>query len=128
MYEKYNAFEVGVGGGGGEYKPQIGFGWSNAVALILLNEKYPPIPTADDNGNGGSSGDSLPGWAVALIVILVVASVAVVGYLAYGRLRGGGGKNEMRKSDNRSLSMNSHTSDTNNSSGGGVANPISNKE
>jgi alpha,alpha-trehalase len=37
MYEKYNAFEVGIGGGGGEYVPQVGFGWSNAVILILLN-------------------------------------------------------------------------------------------
>ena len=40
MYEKYNAFELGVGGGGGEYTPQIGFGWSNAVALILINSTY----------------------------------------------------------------------------------------
>ncbi|KAJ1405834.1 hypothetical protein B484DRAFT_436853, partial [Ochromonadaceae sp. CCMP2298] len=38
MYEKYNAYEVGVGGGGGEYVPQVGFGWSNAVALLLLKQ------------------------------------------------------------------------------------------
>jgi hypothetical protein len=37
MYEKYDAFEVGVGGGGGEYVPQVGFGWTNGVALYLLN-------------------------------------------------------------------------------------------
>lgn len=37
MYEKYNAFNVGEGGGGGEYVPQTGFGWSNAVVLVLLN-------------------------------------------------------------------------------------------
>mmetsp|Transcript_28963 Transcript_28963/g.48641 ORF Transcript_28963/g.48641 Transcript_28963/m.48641 type:complete len:265 (-) Transcript_28963:214-1008(-) len=44
MYEKYNAFEVGVGGGGGEYVPQVGFGWSNAVALVLLQQLY-VLPT-----------------------------------------------------------------------------------
>lgn len=36
MYEKYNADEIGVGGGGGEYTPQLGFGWSNGVALSLI--------------------------------------------------------------------------------------------
>jgi len=36
MYEKYNAFEPGSTGGGGEYHPQVGFGWSNGVALVLL--------------------------------------------------------------------------------------------
>ncbi len=37
MYEKYNAFRPGVGGGGGEYVPQRGFGWTNGVALVLLD-------------------------------------------------------------------------------------------
>lgn len=36
MYEKYNAFKPGYTGGGGEYHPQIGFGWTNGVALVLL--------------------------------------------------------------------------------------------
>eukprot|EP00913_Durusdinium_trenchii_P009423 g8856.t1 len=36
MYEKYNASKPGEGGGGGEYEPQVGFGWSNGVALVLL--------------------------------------------------------------------------------------------
>lgn len=36
MFEKYNADVPGMGGGGGEYKPQLGFGWSNGVALVLL--------------------------------------------------------------------------------------------
>lgn len=36
MFEKYNAEQPGVGGGGGEYKPQTGFGWSNGVVLALL--------------------------------------------------------------------------------------------
>ena len=42
MFEKYNAFESGVGGGGGEYVPQMGFGWSNGVALVMLNQTEPP--------------------------------------------------------------------------------------
>ena len=36
MFEKYSAVEQGVGGGGGEYTPQVGFGWTNGVALSLL--------------------------------------------------------------------------------------------
>jgi len=36
MFEKYNAFQHGSGGGGGEYTPQVGFGWTNGVALVLL--------------------------------------------------------------------------------------------
>lgn len=36
MYEKYDATRPGVGGGGGEYTPQVGFGWSNGVVLSLL--------------------------------------------------------------------------------------------
>jgi alpha,alpha-trehalase len=29
---------VGGSGGGGEYAPQTGFGWTNGVALELLNQ------------------------------------------------------------------------------------------
>jgi len=40
MYEKYDATSVcGSGGSGGEYVPQVGFGWSNGAALRFL-EKY----------------------------------------------------------------------------------------
>lgn len=37
MHEKHAG--VGRGGGGGEYEPQVGFGWTNGCALVLL-EKY----------------------------------------------------------------------------------------
>jgi len=37
MHEKYNAFQQGYIGGGGEYTTQIGFGWTNGVALEFLN-------------------------------------------------------------------------------------------
>ncbi|KAJ8613352.1 hypothetical protein CTAYLR_002251 [Chrysophaeum taylorii] len=36
MYEKYDAHHPGVGGGGGEYQPQLGFGWTNGVVLSIL--------------------------------------------------------------------------------------------
>eukprot|EP01034_Spumella_vulgaris_P021312 gene21312-27342_t len=78
MYEKYNAFEVGVGGGGGEYVPQIGFGWSNAVALMLLNDLYPTAPASSSSGDNSSN---LPAWLVAIIVIIVVAFVCAMGYV-----------------------------------------------
>eukprot|EP00434_Breviolum_minutum_P025116 symbB.v1.2.022189.t1/scaffold1957.1/size97114/4 len=48
MFEKYDAFRVGEGGGGGEYVPQTGFGWSNGVAMVLLakngNRSLPFVP------------------------------------------------------------------------------------
>lgn len=36
VYEKYATEGEGETGGGGEYAPQIGFGWSNGVALHLM--------------------------------------------------------------------------------------------
>lgn len=38
MYEKYKADEIGKRGEGGEYLPQVGFGWSNGVVLHFLKE------------------------------------------------------------------------------------------
>ncbi|KAF4389464.1 hypothetical protein G4B88_006523 [Cannabis sativa] len=38
MHEKYNVEKCGFFGGGGEYVPQTGFGWSNGVVLALLEE------------------------------------------------------------------------------------------
>ena len=39
MHEKYDATRPGQRGGGGEYTPQVGFGWTNGVVLWLL-ERY----------------------------------------------------------------------------------------
>ena len=36
MREKYDAERPGESGGGGEYEAQVGFGWTNGVALWLL--------------------------------------------------------------------------------------------
>mmetsp|Transcript_31898 Transcript_31898/g.77730 ORF Transcript_31898/g.77730 Transcript_31898/m.77730 type:complete len:584 (-) Transcript_31898:153-1904(-) len=42
MFEKYDARHCGVGGGGGEYGVQIGFGWTNGVVLGLLR-RHPDV-------------------------------------------------------------------------------------
>ncbi|HSC68780.1 MAG TPA: alpha,alpha-trehalase TreF [Cellvibrio sp.] len=36
MVEKYNVYDIGLEGGGGEYPVQDGFGWTNGVLLKLL--------------------------------------------------------------------------------------------
>ncbi|XP_052209544.1 probable trehalase [Diospyros lotus] len=38
MHEKYDVEKCGEFGGGGEYVPQTGFGWSNGVVLSFLEE------------------------------------------------------------------------------------------
>ncbi|KAI6706991.1 hypothetical protein NL676_009953 [Syzygium grande] len=38
MHEKYDVLKCGNLGGGGEYMPQTGFGWSNGVVLTFLEE------------------------------------------------------------------------------------------
>ncbi|KAL0331721.1 UNVERIFIED_CONTAM: Trehalase [Sesamum angustifolium] len=38
MHEKYDVEKCGGFGGGGEYVPQTGFGWSNGVVLAFLEE------------------------------------------------------------------------------------------
>ncbi|KAL6545507.1 Trehalase [Orobanche gracilis] len=38
MHEKYDVEKCGDSGGGGEYVPQTGFGWSNGVVLAFLEE------------------------------------------------------------------------------------------
>ena len=41
LYEKYDCrYSGGVGGHGGEYQVQVGFGWTNAVVLKLLVKYY----------------------------------------------------------------------------------------
>lgn len=76
MYEKYNAYHIGVGGGGGEYVPQVGFGWSNAVALILLQQTYAPH---SGSGSSGLSGPDIIALAcgVTFVVLLFATWLAV---------------------------------------------------
>ena len=42
LYEKYLNSKLGERGEGGEYAPQIGFGWTNGLALHYLS-LYPDI-------------------------------------------------------------------------------------
>lgn len=39
FYEKYDGRWYGVWGEGGEYEVTVGFGWTNAVTLLLLMER-----------------------------------------------------------------------------------------
>ena len=36
LFEKFDVTRVGSRGGGGEYSPQVGFGWTNGVALSMI--------------------------------------------------------------------------------------------
>jgi hypothetical protein len=83
MYEKYNAYVVGEGGGGGEYKPQVGFGWTNGVALVLLNatRNFSEI-SVEKSGNTKKS--LLCVW-IALPVLGVC--LAVLAWWGWGRGR-----------------------------------------
>jgi len=38
MFEKFDVLYRGVQGSGGEYQPQVGFGWTNGVAIKLLSK------------------------------------------------------------------------------------------
>ncbi|XP_056334954.1 trehalase [Danio aesculapii] len=57
MFEKYDVNGDGKPGGGGEYEVQLGFGWTNGVALQLL----------DQYGDRLSSGGRVPVCSCALI-------------------------------------------------------------
>ncbi|KAI9279182.1 trehalase [Sporodiniella umbellata] len=37
MFEKFDVTQIGVAGGNGEYKPQVGFGWTNGVAMWIFD-------------------------------------------------------------------------------------------
>ena len=48
MFEKFNVSVQGAPGGGGEYKIQIGFGWTNGVVLDMLH-RYPGKLVSGEN-------------------------------------------------------------------------------
>lgn len=52
MFEKYSAVQPGHQGGGGEYNVQDGFGWTNGVALELLQRYGKEMTLEDDFGFG----------------------------------------------------------------------------
>ena len=47
MFEKYNVTSEGNTGRGGEYKPQVGFGWTNGVILDLL-VRFPDLKVENE--------------------------------------------------------------------------------
>lgn len=47
MFEKYNVTREGNTGRGGEYKPQVGFGWTNGVTLDLL-VRFPELKVGNN--------------------------------------------------------------------------------
>lgn len=90
MYEKYNAYEVGVGGGGGEYVPQVGFGWTNGVALYLLNKSLPSgLPGLfDDDFNtvaGNTNFDLVAVW-VTVAVLFCLLCCTFGSYFWYSKI------------------------------------------
>ncbi|XP_052370194.1 trehalase isoform X2 [Oncorhynchus keta] len=54
MFEKYDVNGDGKPGGGGEYEVQLGFGWTNGVALQLLSQ-YGDRLSSGSNGNSFTS-------------------------------------------------------------------------
>ena len=100
MYEKYNAFEVvfvsvlliylalffilpcslqivkvGVGGGGGEYVPQKGFGWTNGVALYLLKDTSSADALQSDD-------DDMSQGMIVVVCIVAFLSLGILVFLA----------------------------------------------
>ena len=61
MHEKYDARVAGTrAGGGGEYTPQRGFGWSNGVALYFLWKYLAGPSSSDGEVHHSESTHSLP--------------------------------------------------------------------
>ncbi|XP_053479284.1 trehalase isoform X2 [Ictalurus furcatus] len=65
MFEKYDVSGDNKPGGGGEYEVQLGFGWTNGVALQLL----------DQYGNKLSSAGSVLGSGLQIGLIYTIANV-----------------------------------------------------
>ncbi|XP_042889789.1 trehalase-like isoform X2 [Penaeus japonicus] len=64
MFEKYNVSVSGLPGAGGEYSVQLGFGWTNGVAMRLLE-------TFSDRLTATTGGSSLPVASSLGIMILI---------------------------------------------------------
>ncbi|XP_048199901.1 LOW QUALITY PROTEIN: trehalase [Perognathus longimembris pacificus] len=63
MYEKYDVVSGGQPGGGGEYDVQEGFGWTNGVALMLL-DRY-----GDRLSAGAPRARQVPGFLLATLLL-----------------------------------------------------------
>lgn len=93
LFEKYSAAVNGASGGGGEYVPQTGFGWSAGVAVaFILADLQPVSPPATQLCSAGNGAWVWGCWTGVAQVLVVVASVLVgvcVGVAVFARWRGG---------------------------------------
>ncbi|XP_037077546.1 trehalase-like [Pollicipes pollicipes] len=71
MFEKYDVTQMGLPGGGGEYNVQVGFGWSNGVAMALA-EQYGDRLRAP----GSSAGRSVASLMLLLLTLLLPSLTA----------------------------------------------------
>ncbi|XP_064119906.1 trehalase-like isoform X2 [Macrobrachium nipponense] len=72
MFEKYNVSEPGKSGGGGEYKIQEGFGWTNGVVMMFLNVYGHKIKTQDTYD---------PAPLVVGTLLMLVSVISVLNYM-----------------------------------------------
>jgi hypothetical protein len=75
---------VGSSGEGGQYTPQVGFGWTNGVALTLLARNYGINVTDDDYlSDDDYFDDSLSVGEKVGIAIAVIGLALILGTVAY---------------------------------------------
>ncbi|XP_031429612.1 trehalase [Clupea harengus] len=68
MFEKYDVNAGGKPGGGGEYEVQLGFGWTNGVALQLLDHYGERLCSA----GAGLNGFRLLIWSLSLLFTILL--------------------------------------------------------
>ncbi|CAG0896196.1 unnamed protein product [Darwinula stevensoni] len=78
MFEKYDSMKQGYPGHGGEYDVQVGFGWTNGVALEFLARYGHRLSTdlAAVSGGGARGG----GAAALVLLVAVVAGGCIMCY------------------------------------------------
>lgn len=64
---QYNVTVVGKAGGGGEYEVQPGFGWSNGVAMRLLELFGDRLTPAEENSAASPTQSLVLGLLMALL-------------------------------------------------------------
>ena len=87
MHEKLSARTVGGVGGGGEYVPQIGFGWSNGVVLDLMMRYGGAFSRCKRASSSPSDDDGSTGLIVAVVVCSLVGVLAIGAFVVARRRR-----------------------------------------
>ena len=77
MFEKFNVSVQGAPGGGGEYKIQIGFGWTNGVVLDMLR-RYPDKLVSGENPTTRSSRPVVKAEGRIVLVTFAVLFCSIV--------------------------------------------------